>query len=832
MRKVLTFFLFIGTNIVIDAQIPFQEHIVVSDGNSVDTPTTVYSADINGDGYTDILSLSIRDNKIAWYKNINGSGSFSEQRLIYRFEGVYPESISAADVDGDGDLDIIVGYSEIWGGGVWLFKNTDGQGDFSPIIEIYNGGRTSQVLSNDIDGDGDIDIINVVDDDMLDRFKIIWHENTDGLGTFGISHEVYNSSSSNNRINSISIADVDNDGYIDIVASTNIGAVAIIWYKNDGSGNYNNNYNSVFSNSNGVKTVYTSDIDNDGNIDVLSLNNNGNINWYKNNGSGNFGSEQLITNDITDEFYYADIDGDSDIDILTTNYSDNKITWYKNDGLGNFTIQQITNFNNPSSIFTFDLDNDGDNDIISSSYIANEISFDKIVYFINTDGLGSFGSEQVITQPRLEYEANNALSFDIDSDGYKDIISSAAYKVSWYKNTNGDGNFSSQNVIDIPPNRVSDIYVSDLDSNGSNDIVLSDGNDGSGRLIWFNNDGLGNFSNEIIIATSQSEPSLGNGEEIGTADIDNDGDQDVFVASSSANNERNNFSWFENIDGNGNFSSQNIIDNLWSCQSIASADLDGDGDMDIIGTASYSVNWYENIDGAGNFGSAHTIDNPHWSKVKIGDIDSDGDMDIIIINSYDTVGWYENIDGQGNFSAIHIIATINYYCQDVFVSDIDNDGDKDIIVSSSYFGYSSVVYFENLDGLGNFGNEIVVTTSNLGGSSLFATDINGDTKKDILMATPNEDKISWYENLSNTTNIATNITNEMKLYPNPTGDFINIKSDNNELFNIKIMNSLGQIIYFTKNSNRINISSLSEGIYYINVYHDKNVLGKFKIIKN
>jgi hypothetical protein len=67
-----------------------------------DLPTSVYAADLDGDG---VLSASQRDNKIAWYAN-DGTGHFGPQQVIStKARGA--QSVYAADIDGDGDLDVL-----------------------------------------------------------------------------------------------------------------------------------------------------------------------------------------------------------------------------------------------------------------------------------------------------------------------------------------------------------------------------------------------------------------------------------------------------------------------------------------------------------------------------------------------------------------------------------------------------------------------------------------------------------------------------------------------------------------------------------------------------
>ena len=98
------------------------------------------------------------------------------------------------------------------------------------------------------------------------------------------------------------------------------------------------------------RSVYAIDIDGDGDVDILSGSaSDGKVAWYENtDGQGSFGPQRIITtNTIFTEFVYSsDIDGDGDMDVLSASKADNKIAWYENiDGLGNFGIQQIITSN-------------------------------------------------------------------------------------------------------------------------------------------------------------------------------------------------------------------------------------------------------------------------------------------------------------------------------------------------------------------------------------------------------------------------------------------------------------------------------------------------------
>ena len=84
------------------AEVPFGTQQVIS--TAADGASSVFAADVDGDGDLDVLSASAADDELAWYQNTDGAGSFGSQQIISTAaNGAW--SVFAADVDGDGDLD-------------------------------------------------------------------------------------------------------------------------------------------------------------------------------------------------------------------------------------------------------------------------------------------------------------------------------------------------------------------------------------------------------------------------------------------------------------------------------------------------------------------------------------------------------------------------------------------------------------------------------------------------------------------------------------------------------------------------------------------------------
>ncbi len=388
------------------AQINFEEQIIAT---NADGASSVYAADIDGDGDMDVLSASAFDDKIAYYENINGMGNFGAQQIITTNADA-AVSVYVTDIDSDGDMDILSASFE--DDKIAWYENTNGMGNFgAQQIITTNADLARSVYATDIDGDGDMDVLSASEGDN----KISWYKNTDGLGNFGPQQ----------------------------IITTNTD-VAV--------------------------SVYATDIDGDGDTDVLSASfDDDKIAWYENiDGLGNFGTQQIITTnaDLATSVYATDIDGDGDMDVLSASFDDDKIAWYENtDGLGNFSTQQIITIDAGGAWFVYatDLDGDGDLDVLSASY-----SDDKIAWYENTDGLGSFGTQQIIST-NANY-ARSVYATDIDGDGDMDVLSasSANDKIVWYENKGnptGTSNTYLNEHFNISPIPTSDFIFIDTNVN-------------------------------------------------------------------------------------------------------------------------------------------------------------------------------------------------------------------------------------------------------------------------------------------------------------------------------------------------------------------------------
>jgi hypothetical protein len=104
----------------------------------------------------------------------------------------------------------------------------------------------------------------------------------------------------------------------------------IAWFANDGAGNFGPEQ-TISSSQDGARSVTTADVDGDGDLDVVSASNNDDtVAWFENDGAGNFGPEQTIssTQDSVRSVTTADVDGDGDLDVLSASLFDDTVSWF------------------------------------------------------------------------------------------------------------------------------------------------------------------------------------------------------------------------------------------------------------------------------------------------------------------------------------------------------------------------------------------------------------------------------------------------------------------------------------------------------------------------
>ncbi|HET8803730.1 MAG TPA: T9SS type A sorting domain-containing protein [Aequorivita sp.] len=418
--------------------------------------------------------------------------------------------------------------------------------------------------------------------------------------------------------------------------------------------------------------------------------------------------------------------------------------------------------NAANSVAAADFDGDGDIDVVGAAFQADIFSV-----YIN-DGDGNFTQQTIDNSPATADGARFVTTVDLDDDGDMDVLaaSSTADVYVWYEN-DGSATFTT-NIIDNSglASEAYSIDAADFDQDGDMDIV---GGANSGNAVAvYSNDGDENFT--LLTDLSGGAPTDGV-RALKAVDLDIDGDMDILVAANSSDT----YSWFEN-DGSGVFTN-NIIDNTEAntngASQVMAADMDGDGDMDVVAGSNLADRyvWYEN-DGSQNF-TAQIIDQATYANgprgIGLVDLEQDGDMDVLVASiTQDVFAWYEN-DGAGNFTP-------------------------------------ALISNDPLNANGAF--------------AITAADIDGDMVDDIITAANISDAFSWFRTEGVVLSIADNELGEISLYPVPVKSDLFIKLPASiSVSNVSVYDALGRMVINMENSAAnemvLDMDSLSSGFYLV-----------------
>ncbi|MGB1243056.1 MAG: FG-GAP repeat domain-containing protein [Chitinophagales bacterium] len=366
MRKFLLFWsvLLLGS-IGVKGQELFAPEQIISSSFINESARYIHATDINGDNHLDILATF--KGEVVWYEN-NGNTQFGNPvQVTNSIVETNSEIAYGSDIDGDGDMDVLTASL----GGVQWYKNDNGLGDFGIQNSIIGVKNISDVACVDLDSDGDFDVI------VKGEEVIVWCKN-DGKGNFEEFLEIENASTSESFRKGLYVSDLDKDGDVDFIASLD---ESIGWYENDGQGNFTKKV--ISTNDGNIRAIYGSDVDNDGDIDIFcGFSHPTLFVWYENDGVANFNEEHFISSSSTNSnysnsLYSTDLDNDNDMDVVSALGFSNKLVWYENGGYGNFSGENIISIDTEKIVFVcgYDIDKDGDMDVFSVSYKDSKIAW-------------------------------------------------------------------------------------------------------------------------------------------------------------------------------------------------------------------------------------------------------------------------------------------------------------------------------------------------------------------------------------------------------------------------------------------------------------------------
>ena len=348
--------------------------------------------------------------------------TFGPEQIIDGNTG-FPRGSDAIDMDGDGDIDLV--NASFTNDRVSWYEN-DGCQNFTRHDISSNFTDAIWAVAGDFDGDSDIDVAAVEFVNTIG--KVSWFENNGSMVfTENIIAQV-------DKPHSITVDDIDGDLDLDLLVPVRNGD-RIALYTNNGTGTFAaSNVVTGSGNCNNPRTCWVEDIDGDNDRDVLYQSmGSGTISWAENDGSQNFTAHVIANINVGNGKFIsaADINGDSFMDVLMASAGANRISWFQNDGFQNFTENVISaSVTNPFTIRPVDIDGDLDDDIVVA--ISGD---DEIAWYENTGG--TFGPKQTLSSNADNVQ--NVLVVDLDSDGDLDVVGAEGgdNEITWFEHNPG-----------------------------------------------------------------------------------------------------------------------------------------------------------------------------------------------------------------------------------------------------------------------------------------------------------------------------------------------------------------------------------------------------------
>jgi hypothetical protein len=336
----------------------------------------------------------------------------------------------------------------------------------------------------------------------------------------------------------------------------------------------------------------------------------------------------------------VDLDGDGLLDVIDTDCKNNTVNWIRQYPAGTYTETVLaSDLIAPAHVQAIDFDKDGDLDLMVAVLGMLFPNNDKIgsVIILENDGHCKFTKHVVVEKVA---RVSDVRAGDLDGDGDLDLaVAQFGYddgETRWIKNL-GNWKFESHVLQNLsgPIN----VEIVDVDKDGDLDIVSLVSQEWE-EIYCFINDGKGNFQSKLLWGSSNQDFGSSG---IAMCDLDKDGDMDILYSNGDAfdyippqGRPWHGVQWLENK-GNLNFEFHRLC-SLTGATNVRAADIDNDGDLDLFVVSefnlwakpdSYSLIWLENT---GNMQyTKHEISkNPtHLLCCEPGDFNNDGQVDLV-----------------------------------------------------------------------------------------------------------------------------------------------------------------------------------------------------------
>lgn len=609
----------------------------------------------------------------------------------------------------------------------------------------------NQIVSADFNGDGIADLATGdwisgctdADGNPVESGGVwVWFGKADG--TYG-TPAFYKAG---DNPDGIAVADLDDDGYLDIVTGndTSPGQISVLLNKGDGTFDTHKDYSPDTSTNWFGEQVAAGDVTGDGNADVIVIGRGSGAYVVSGNGDGTLDDNNanvqkltLTTVGYANSIAIVDINGDKIPDLVISDQPDAKVFLGHDNGLMSTTADQQIDIGSGAgarSIAAGDVDEDGRPDIIAASEAEG-----TVFVLLNEDGTLTQGKSYTLPDIVGPFPIRLA---DIDGDGHLDIFAPDDYCIgdsNYVLYGNGDGSFTDPDPV---PMGICAYGATVVDTaSGQPDLISATGwawglvtrarNLGHRKFYTYATYRYGLVDDSDTLHGYQPY-------DMAVGDFNGDGSPDAVTA----NYGDNSLSLLLG-DGHGGFNVPTVytLPAGDGARAVAVADVDGDGKSDVVTAGDDAAALYVYLgDGAGGLAATpvtSSINSATIEGIAIGDIDGDGTPDAVIAGTTGGVQVCQG-DGAGAFDCTAYSALAVSSAIRVALSDLDGDGDLDLVVTSFHSNgtdYESYVY--RGDGKGGFVASATLTTGS--GTvhdepwGIAVGDIDEDGKADIVLGT-------------------------------------------------------------------------------------------------